>query len=255
MTVARSAAPLFVLEPWIDDHGSAVLMLLNPSGGLAGADHMRCEVELGCGAHACLTTPSATRVYRARQAPTVVETTIRLEARSILEYVPDHLILHAGAALHQSLQIELGPASRAFIYDAFSAGRIARGECWQFRELANDVSVLSGNQPLFISRQRLRPAERLPAAPGVMDGYHYLATCGAFSADRFEGERLAARMNGLIDGAGEEVSGAADMLSAGSVVATVLTRSASALGACLRQLWAAARSVLCGLPPLDLRKY
>ena len=45
------------------------LMLLNPTGGVLGGDHLVTEIIQEAGTHVCLTTPSATRIYRtARKA-------------------------------------------------------------------------------------------------------------------------------------------------------------------------------------------
>ena len=48
----------------LDGSGAATLLLLNPTGGVLGGDRLETRVHLGAGTRVCLSTPSATRVYR-----------------------------------------------------------------------------------------------------------------------------------------------------------------------------------------------
>ncbi len=67
----RYALPLQALEVMDLEAGGAALMLLNPTGGVLGGDRLETRVRLGAGSRVCLTTPSATRVYRSAGAPAV----------------------------------------------------------------------------------------------------------------------------------------------------------------------------------------
>lgn len=71
--------------------------------------------------------------------------------------------------------------SRAIIVDAFSIGRLARGERWTFTEMTNRINVSSRGQPLFLDRMRLDPSSQTLAALGAMEGFGYLATVGLFA--------------------------------------------------------------------------
>ena len=109
---SRFTLPLQALTPLETDDGTAFLMLLNPTGGVLGGDHLSTEIIQEPGAHVCLATPSATRVYRTAGRPAVLETAIKLGEGSTLEYLPDHVIPHANSALRQSLRVEMGPAAQ-----------------------------------------------------------------------------------------------------------------------------------------------
>ena len=56
------------------DHGAATLLLLNPTGGVLAGDRLEMEISLGPDSAACLSTPSATRVYRSPGPPAVQRT-------------------------------------------------------------------------------------------------------------------------------------------------------------------------------------
>ena len=105
LTQSRSTLPLQASKPMeIEGSGDAAwVMLLNPTGGLLGGDCLTTTIDLAKDSHAVLTTPSATKVYRADFAPTAHRTVIHLAEDAVLEYLPDHVIPHPGASLIQSL--------------------------------------------------------------------------------------------------------------------------------------------------------
>ena len=163
--------------------------LLNPGGGVLGGDRLRAEIDLGPGAHASVATPSATKVYRCPGPPAVQHTFVSLAEGATLEYVPHHVIPHAGAALEQSLHVDLGPRSRLILYDGLCLGRVARGERWAFRSLASEVRVTDGGRPLYWDRLRLTPdrAEALSDLGGA-EGCAYLGTVLLSSPGRADWE-------------------------------------------------------------------
>ncbi|MEK7714190.1 MAG: urease accessory protein UreD, partial [candidate division NC10 bacterium] len=75
-----------MLAPVALEDPAAVVSVLNPTGGLVGGDHLLIEVDAGEGAHAVLTTPSASRVYRTAGAATVQTVFLRLGPRAIVEW-------------------------------------------------------------------------------------------------------------------------------------------------------------------------
>jgi urease accessory protein len=125
---------------------------------------------LGPQARACLSTPSATRIYKTPGPPAVLGTDIRVAAGALLEYVPDLLIPHAGAAIHQKLAIELERGSIALL-DGWACGRLAYGERWSFREMTSGVTATRAAKPLFIDRFVLRPRQLDPRRLDLMEDY------------------------------------------------------------------------------------
>jgi urease accessory protein len=254
LATQRFRSPLQVLEPLdVADDGSALAVLLNPGGGVLGGDHLHTEIELGPGAHVMVATPSATKVYRCPDRPAVVETRVALGEGAALEYLPHHLIPHAGAALEQSLHIDLGPQSRLILYDGLSLGRVARGERWAFHSLASEVRVTSAGRPLYWDRLRLSPhAAAGLGGLGGSEGCAYLGTlllCGTGPAAW--NDVLGAFLDRLARQSA--VTGGASLLARHGCVVRFLSPSAHALTAFAREAWGLARRHLLGRPPLDLR--
>jgi urease accessory protein len=246
--------PLQVLEAldFPDDPALGVL-LLNPTGGVLGGDRLTTTLTLAEGSHAVVTTPSATRVYGSRADAAVLRTEARIDAGAVLEYVPDHTILHPEARLHQSFEADLAPGARLLSWDAWALGRVARGETWRFASLTNHVRVLVDGAPIHVDRTVLAPARRTLDALGGSEGAGYVASWIVAG----EGDRPWGR---LADDWGDAASAVPGVSAAGSAlracgaIVRVLAPSAYGLLEAYHSLWDAARRDLLGLPPLDLRK-
>jgi urease accessory protein len=250
----RFRSPLQVLEPLdVAGDGSALAVLLNPGGGILGGDLLRTEIEVGPGAHVTVATPSATKIYRCAGPLAVQQTSLRVAEDATLEYLPQHLIPHAGAALEQSLHVHLGPGSRLILYDGFALGRVARGERWAFRSLASELRVDAGDRPLYWERLRLTPGGAAGLAGlGGAEGCAYLGTLLLCSPGRADWSGVLGPIGDLL-AERNDVQGGASLLARDGCVVRFLAPSAHALAAFAHQAWAVARRHLLGLPPLDLR--
>src|SRR5207245_10371842 len=93
----RWRLPLQVLAPLALDDAAAIVSILNPTGGLVGGDRLVVDVAVGAGAHACLTTPSATKVYRTAVGPAEQAVRLTLAPAARLQRVPHHTIPSARA--------------------------------------------------------------------------------------------------------------------------------------------------------------
>ena len=246
----RYTLPLQVLAPVALEDPAAVVSILNPTGGLLGGDRLTIEADVGPEAHALLTTPSATRVYRAPAEPTVQTVVLRLGRGAAVEWVPDHTIPFAGSAFRQAIDCELGDGATLVLLDAFAAGRVARGEAWAFRLLESALTVRDRRGLVFHDRFVLGTGAG-PAGLGGAEGHPYFATLLVAADAGVEGFAAAAR-DALSRTRGTR-GGVAALPRRGAVV-RCLASGAPALTEALAALWAAARGELLGLPALCLRK-
>ncbi|MGH9680628.1 MAG: urease accessory protein UreD, partial [Candidatus Acidiferrales bacterium] len=204
--------------------------------------------------HVCLTTPSATRIYRTAAEPAILETKILLEEGATLEYFPDHVIPHGNSALRQSFRLDMAPGSRAIVLDSMSSGRVAHGERWSFTELDSRFEVRVGGRPAFLNRTRIIPASRSPRQLGVMEEYDYMASMGLF-ADGFAGwPAVVAALNEELRRT-PDVHGGVSLLPRGGCIARCLARSASDMISMSEKLRDTGRALLLQRPAFDQRKY
>ena len=251
---SRFSLPLQALTPLTLADGASYLMLLNPTGGVLGGDHLVTNVVQEAGTHVCLTTPSATRIYRTAEKPAILETMIHLGEGTTLEYFPDHVIPHVGSALRQSLRIELARGSRGIILDSMASGRVAHGERWSFMELDSRTEVIASGRPAYLNRTRIVPATNRPDRQGWMEEFDYMSCMGLFADGFTRWKEIVAALNEELKSV-PEVRGGATLLSHGGCVARFLVRSASDMTLANKKLWDVARGQFAGLPPLDRRKY
>ena len=254
LTQSRSTLPLQASKPMEIEgsEGAAWVMLLNPTGGLLGGDCLTTTINLAKGAHAVLTTPSATKVYRSDSSPTFHRTDIHLADDAVLEYLPDHVIPHPGASLVQSLSIDMEPGSRAIVLDVFSVGRVARGERWLFNELTTEVVISRSGQPVCRDRICIKPESWIPSGLGGMDGASYAATMLLCADGPLDWPDIAGTFtNSFSDN--QDATGAASALANGGCLIRYYTQSAQCLKQVTRALWVTARCALLERPPLEMR--
>lgn len=253
LTRRRFSLPLQALEPSRMPDGSLYVMMLNPTGGTFGGDRLRTEIILGAGTHVVLTTPSATKIYRALDQPARCETEISVREDAILEYLPDHLIPHPGAALRQTLHVTMAQGSCAIVYDAIAAGRVGRNERWKFRELSSEVSIRLADVPQYLARASLMPTKQALGQYGLMDRFDYSGSIVAVR-DRFTTSAEELKRVDAAIALTDRVWGGASVLPANGFVAKFLAATAQALSCAMLSGWATARKQLIGLPAFDLRK-
>jgi urease accessory protein len=251
---SRFSLPLQALTPLTLENGASYLMLLNPTGGVLGGDHLITDIVQEAGTHVCLTTPSATRIYRTAEKPAILETAIHLGEGATLEYFPDHVIPHAGSALRQSLRVEMARGSRVILLDSMACGRVAHGERWKFTEMDSRMEVFVCGRAAYINRTRIIPAAMRPGRLGVMGEFDYMSCLGIFADDFTSWKEVSAALNEELEGV-PDVRGGASMLSRGGCIVRFLARSASDMTLANKRLWDAARELVTGLPPFDHRKY
>jgi urease accessory protein len=251
----RYTLPLQTLAPVALDDPAAVVSILNPTGGLVGGDRLSIDVEATADAHAVLTTPSATRVYRTDGEDAVQSVKISIGPRASVEWVPDHTIPFAGSAFRQTLDVEMDETSRLILVDAFSAGRVGRGEAWQFALLDSAVSVRDRQGWRLLDRLALRgPMTGADAAwdgLGFAESHPYFATLAIIGS--FDRERFTADVRQQCSGVDAGRVGVA-ALARGGLLIRCLAPSAPELIDTLETCWGLGRWALLGLPPLALRK-
>jgi urease accessory protein len=247
----RSTLPLQVLAPLALGGDALVLSVLNPTGGVLGGDRLAIEVVVEAGAHALVTTPSATKVHRTDGA--VAEQTVDLAVGpgAVLEWLPDHTIPHPGAAYRQRLRAHVAAGATLIVADAFAVGRVARDERWCFARLESALTVTDDDGWLLHDRFVLT-GDAAWADLGHGEGASYLATVIAVTPvrpDRVAGavEAELAAVDGIRAGVGR--------LPRRGIAVRCLADSAPALADGVQAVWRALRAATLGTATVDLRKY
>jgi urease accessory protein len=225
--------------------------MLNPTGSVLGGDHLSIDARVEAGAHALLTTPSATRIHRTDGAIAVQDVTLSLAPGAVMEWVPDHTIPYAGSAYRQRIRARVGAGATLILVDAFAAGRVARGERWRFARLESALHVTDDDGWLLHDRFALTGDAGWDGL-GFSEGAPYLATVVVVTAAPVEAVAEAAR--GALR-ATARVRGGVGRLRRRGILVRCLADTAPALGDAVRAVWEAVRAAGIGAAPVDLRKY
>ena len=250
--------PWHLLPPiYLDESGSAYTLLVNPSGGLVGGDHLSIDLSIGPKAHVLISTPSANRVYRSLSRDAVQDVTIKVAEGGILEWMPEHTIPFAGSRFRQSIDVTLKAGATLVLWDAVASGRIAHGERWRFASLDNQIQITMPSQTTVKEHYALVPAEA-GGGIGVAQEWDYVgsffivgdAVCPALWAS------LETNLADILDKHRvDDVLGGISQPAVPGVVVKLVAKSAPSMTSVLTDMWSAVRQALWHMPPAVLRKY
>ena len=248
--------PFHVTRPFhLDDdpEGMATLYLQSSSGGLYGDDDLSLQISVERAASAHVTTQASTIVHAGRGGTTHHRVVIDCARDSLLEYLPDPLILFADASLRSSLLVEVDRGASLIFSDAFLVHDPRQGDA-AFALFQNDIEVRrkGESRPLLIERMRLSGSTWPPAALESTAGY----VCHGSLCLIFDGagaDAASAIKSSLADAGLERpacYSGVNPLPERGLVWARFLCRDGVSLSKALQAAWHGARLALTGrIPP------
>lgn len=207
--------------------GAAELQITNPGGGILGGDLLELEVKLEPHASARVSTQGASKAYRG--AASSQRASFEVCAGARLEYLPHHLIPFANSSHSQSTEFRLHGDASMIAWEAFSAGRIARGERFAFDSLRSRTRLLRDR------RLEATDGFNLPGGGEHFGGYSYLGN--AFIVTPAAAPSLAARLQELLHRGDyrQETLAAASAPGDSLCVVRVLSRTAEGLYSALSQ--------------------
>lgn len=156
LEAAFAASPLRLLTP--KNHGDAAwVFLANLGGGLVDGDRVELRIDAGPGTAAFVGTQASTKVYR---SPRGCSQRLEVRARTgaVLAIVPDPVVCFAGARYRQEIDATLGRDASLVLLDAYTSGRAARGERWQFAHFESKTRIAREGERAIVDRTRLDPS-------------------------------------------------------------------------------------------------
>ncbi len=148
--------------------GTAAFTLVH-LGGILEGDSYDLRVALGPGAAASITTAAATQVYRMPHGAARQDLTLQLASGSRLAWLPEPIMLYAGARFSQTTHVELAPGALLGMLDVLVPGRLARGEVNQFERYEMRLEVCSPSGTCLVAeRALLEPRRHNIASVGVL---------------------------------------------------------------------------------------
>lgn len=221
-TVVRSqgSSPLKLLSP--RRPGKAAWVYTSTfGGGLVNGDDIRLDLSVGPGATCCLTTQSATKVYRSPNGrPARQELQARVSPGGVLVLAPDPVICFADAVYEQRQFVDVSGGGTLVVLDWISSGRRGCGECWAFRRYLNRLEIQYDGTRVLTDVLLLDPEDGPIDLPHRMGRFHCLAMLAAI------GDRVAETNKSLLADVGSKSVGRDDRLieSASPIQGGVIVR-------------------------------
>ncbi|HEY2384916.1 MAG TPA: urease accessory protein UreD [Terriglobia bacterium] len=153
---------------------AAHLMLMHCTAGIFGGDDLECSIRVERGAAVRITQQSATKIHPSEGRTAKQNNRIVVEPDAQLEFYLEPAIPFAESSLKQTTRIDVQPGGCLMFWEAVMAGRVGRGERWQFREYASETRLYSGDTLLFLDRLQL--PKGFEGSPWAMSNCDYVGT-------------------------------------------------------------------------------
>ncbi len=188
----RHEGPLVVQKPlYPEGHGVCHSILVHAPGGIAGGDSLTVNLALDGGAHALITTPSATKWYKADGRLARQSASMSVAAGAVLEWLPLESILFNEADAAIGSRVALAEGAVFAGWEIACLGRRASGETFRTGSLTQSLEISRGGKLIWNDRIALAGGDRLLTSPVGLNGNHVagsmaLAGMGALPAELLE---------------------------------------------------------------------
>lgn len=247
--------PFHICRPFYmsgDPAGLATVYVQSCAGGIFENDRLGLTVQSDRGSQAHVTTSASTIVHSMPSGEAKQSVNLIADSEALIEYLPDPMILFAGARIHTSLNVVIDDTARVILSDAFLM-HDHRNQGEAFDWFRSDI-VVRDTHDHVLARDRIRVDGKsiLSRAPGVTGRYtaqaSFMFLCQGIAAEVLQPMRVT------LD-AVEEIYAGVSLLPGGlGVFARILASDGVSLRAAQVGLWVRARKYLTGAAPNPRRK-
>jgi urease accessory protein len=150
--------PCRVLFPDSEPGAPPQAVLVTTSGGIAGGDRLKMEVEVGPGARAVVATQAAEKIYRAAPGggPCLIDVGVTVGAGAVLDWLPQETIVFQGSQLKRRTVAHVAPGGALLACEMVVLGRAASGERFASGLLLDSWSVRRGGRLAWTDTLRVK---------------------------------------------------------------------------------------------------
>jgi urease accessory protein len=251
-----AAYPFHVCRPHYLDRGLpglATLYVQSSAGGIYESDRHEITVTTAPESQAHVTTQASTIVHRTTADHAVQQVRLDASAGSLLEFVPDPMILFPGARLFTRLDVTIDETSVVILGDAY-IGHDPEGDNRPFGWVDNRTQVrTAAGSLLVLDRFVVEGSAWQQHNVGVLGRYAAQATLMVLAAAVDPAPLVAAIRRAVADRPGL-YAGASELPRRCGAWARLLATDGATLKSALSAGWMAAHEALTGHPPAPRRK-
>jgi len=192
LAARKHTGPLLVQRPFYPEGEVCHVYIVHPPGGVVGGDQLHLNVQVEPGAHALITTPAATKFYRAvagRQA--VLQQQLSLH-QAALEWLPQEAIYFDHATVRTTTRVDIDAQSRFIGWELACYGRLACNEAFNHGHVHQSFELWRDQQPLLLDRLRVDGGSTMQTAAWGLHGMTALGTLLAYPATTADVEAVRA---------------------------------------------------------------
>lgn len=153
MSDRAHVGPLYVQRPFYPEaDGTCHLYVLHPPGGVVGGDELEIDVAVRRGGSALITTPAATKLYRAPHSAALLTNRLRVEAGGVLEWLPGETLAFGGSRARLTTTVALEPGAHFLGWEITCLGRPASGDVFATGRLDQRFELSIGRRPVVLDR-------------------------------------------------------------------------------------------------------
>lgn len=166
----RHSGPLQVQKPLYPEGDDLChSIVLHPPGGIAGGDRLNVDVAVEPQARALITTPGATRWYKANGRTAAQR--IDLRVAGALEWLPQEAIVFDHADVRSEIAIDVAADAATIGWDIVALGRTASGEAFSDGCFAQSIRVHDDGTLQWVERTRVAGGDALLDSPIGLAGH------------------------------------------------------------------------------------
>jgi urease accessory protein len=162
-------------------------LIVHPPAGIAGGDELAIDVAVRPGAQALITTPGATRWYKANGRLASQRVALRVEGGA--EWLPQEAIVYDQAQVHSQIDIDLADGAAMLGWDIVALGRAAAGEAFARGAFAQTIALREDGHLQWLERTRLAGGDALLDSPIGLGG-HVAFGCLWAAGPRWSGAQI-----------------------------------------------------------------
>ena len=167
LTERSHSGPLRIQKPLYPE-GDAIChaIIVHPPGGIAGGDTLGIDISLAAGARGLVTTPGATKWYKAKgESGAAQRVHIHVGADAALEWLPQEAIVFNAAQATSETSITLENNALYLGWEVLCFGRAASGETFGAGSYRQRMTIARAGRLLWNERGTLEANGVLTQSP------------------------------------------------------------------------------------------
>ena len=148
--------PLVVQKPFYPEGREVChVVIIHPPGGVVGGDQLEILAQIGASANAQITTPGATKWYKANGHTSQQKIRLNINKGGSLEWVPQETIFYNHADVEIDHQVTLEEDAIYVGCEILCFGRTASGETFNSGQIKQRTSIRRNDKLIWLEQIRL----------------------------------------------------------------------------------------------------